>query len=160
MSACLYCLFTLLQCVSCFASVVFKRVYELCSAKHAGLPSVLNSSLGHVMLIITSDYFIRFIFFPVHCCPNILSLALQVNLLAHSSCSVKICFSDSSLMTLNETSTHGIIAANVNGIPILKKSEFLTVYPSLRRIPIPVIFADAPIGVQLPPRVAPERSPK
>ena len=54
MSACLYCLFTLLQCVSCFASVVFKRVYELCSAKHAELPSVLNSSLGHVMLIITS----------------------------------------------------------------------------------------------------------
>lgn len=52
-----------------------------------------------------------------------------------------------------------MIAANVNGMPILKKSEFLTVYPSLRRIPIPVMFAEAPIGVQFPPSVAPERSP-
>ena len=54
----------------------------------------------------------------------------------------------------------GTIAANVNGIPILKKSEFLTVYPSLRSIPIPAIFADAPIGVQFPPSVAPESKPK
>ena len=54
MSAYLYCVVSLLQCVSGFASVVFKRVYELCSAKHAELPSVLNSSLGHVMLIIIS----------------------------------------------------------------------------------------------------------
>ena len=125
MSACLYCLFTHLQCVSCFASVVFKRVYELCSAKHAGLPSVLNSSLGHVMLIITSDYFIRFIFFPVHCCPNILSLALQVNLLAHSSCSVKICFSDSSLMTLNETSTQSFSGNRQLCVPLC------TIFPVL-----------------------------
>lgn len=27
-------------------------------------------------------------------------------------------------------------------------------------MPIPVILADAPMGVQLPPKVAPERSPK
>ena len=54
----------------------------------------------------------------------------------------------------------GMIVAIVKGIPILKKSVFLTVYPSLRRIPIPVIFADAPIGVQLPPSVAPESNPK
>ena len=53
-----------------------------------------------------------------------------------------------------------MIAAKVKGMPILKKSEFLTVYPSFLSIPIPVMLADAPIGVQLPPRVAPERSPK
>ena len=52
------------------------------------------------------------------------------------------------------------MAAIVNGMPILKKSEFLTVYPSFRRIPIPVIFADAPIGVQFPPSVAPDSKPK
>ena len=53
-----------------------------------------------------------------------------------------------------------MVAVRVKGIPILKKSEFFTVYPSLRRIPIPVIFALAPIGVQLPPSVAPDSRPK
>ena len=53
-----------------------------------------------------------------------------------------------------------MIAARVKGIPILKKSLFFTVCPDLRRIPIPVIFADAPMGVQFPPRVAPESRPK
>ena len=54
----------------------------------------------------------------------------------------------------------GMMAASVKGIPMRKKSLFLTSYPSFRRIPMPVILADAPMGVQLPPRVAPERSPK
>ena len=53
-----------------------------------------------------------------------------------------------------------MMADRVKGMPILKKSEFLTVYPSLRKIPIPVMFAEAPIGVQFPPRVAPESNPK
>ena len=54
----------------------------------------------------------------------------------------------------------GITAARVNGTPIFKKSEFFTSYPSLRKIPIAVILALAPIGVKLPPKVAPHNKPK
>ena len=49
------------------------------------------------------------------------------------------------------------MAERVNGIPILKKSEFWTSQPSLRRMPMAVMLAEAPMGVMLPPRVAPLR---
>lgn len=51
-------------------------------------------------------------------------------------------------------------AASVNGTLIFIKSLALTSYPSFFRIPREVIFADAPIGVRLPPSVAPATSPK
>ena len=41
------------------------------------------------------------------------------------------------------------MADRVKGMPILKKSEFLTSWPSLRRMPMPAILAEAPMGVQL-----------
>lgn len=40
------------------------------------------------------------------------------------------------------------------------KSPVLGLYPALRKIPIPVIFAEAPIGDKLPPNVAPLNNPK
>ncbi len=52
------------------------------------------------------------------------------------------------------------MADRVKGMPILKKSEFLTSLPSRRRMPMAVMLAEAPMGVMLPPRVAPERRPK
>ena len=41
-----------------------------------------------------------------------------------------------------------------------KNCRFFTSQPFLRRMPIAAMLADAPIGVILPPRVAPVRSPK
>ena len=52
------------------------------------------------------------------------------------------------------------MAARVKGMPILKKSELLTSWPLRRRMPMPVMLAEAPMGVQLPPRVAPDSKPK
>lgn len=96
MTACLYCLFTLLQRVSCFASVVFKRIYESCSSQTCwiAISSQLVFGACHAHYHIYRDLLYQIHFSPVHCCPNILSLAFQVNWLAHSSCSVKICFSN------------------------------------------------------------------
>src|SRR5574344_1875887 len=53
-----------------------------------------------------------------------------------------------------------IIATHVSGPLIFMKAFALTSYPALCSIPSVVIFADAPIGVMLPPRVAPDSSPK
>ena len=52
------------------------------------------------------------------------------------------------------------MADRVKGMPILKKSPLETSWPSLRRMPMPVMLAEAPMGVQLPPRVAPDSRPK
>ncbi len=52
------------------------------------------------------------------------------------------------------------MAARVKGTPMRIKSLFFTSCPSLRKMPMPVILADAPMGVRLPPRVAPESRPK
>lgn len=51
-------------------------------------------------------------------------------------------------------------AARVKGTEIFMNCPALTSYPSFLRIPIPVMFAEAPIGVRFPPRVDPTKSPK
>ena len=51
-------------------------------------------------------------------------------------------------------------ADRVKGIPIRTKSRVLTSYPSFRRMPMPAMLAEAPMGVQLPPSVAPDSRPK
>ena len=53
-----------------------------------------------------------------------------------------------------------VTAVSVNGTDILVKSLVFTSYPFFLSIPIPVILADAPIGVRFPPSVAPQRRPK
>ena len=50
-------------------------------------------------------------------------------------------------------------AARVKGTPYFMKVVALTSCPSLRKMPMPAMFADAPIGVRLPPSVAPQSSP-
>jgi hypothetical protein len=52
-----------------------------------------------------------------------------------------------------------ITAVKVIGNPILKKSLKETEYPNFFNKPIPAIFAEAPIGVKLPPNVAPANKP-
>ena len=51
-------------------------------------------------------------------------------------------------------------AVRVKGTPIFMKSAKLTSWPSLRSMPTPAMLAEAPMGVRLPPRVAPTRRPK
>ena len=58
------------------------------------------------------------------------------------------------------TSAPDTAAISVKGTPILRKSFVETLYPSFCKIPMPAILADAPIGVMLPPRVAPMSKPK
>ena len=51
-------------------------------------------------------------------------------------------------------------AAIVRGTPIFIKSLKETSYPSFFNNPTAAILADAPIGVKLPPKVAPDNKPK
>lgn len=53
-----------------------------------------------------------------------------------------------------------VTAVSVKGTPIRMKSRKLTSQPCFFRSPTDAILADAPIGVRLPPSVAPQRSPK
>jgi len=53
-----------------------------------------------------------------------------------------------------------VTAAIVKGKPIEANSLKLTGYPFFRSRPVAAILVDAPIGVILPPRVAPIKSPK
>ena len=53
-----------------------------------------------------------------------------------------------------------ITAVRVNGTEILIKALFETSYPFFFKMPIPVILAEAPTGVMLPPSVAPVSRPK
>ena len=53
-----------------------------------------------------------------------------------------------------------LTATSVKGMPMRMKSPVLTSYPSLRRMPMAAMFADAPMGVRLPPSVAPVSKPK
>ena len=50
-------------------------------------------------------------------------------------------------------------AMRVNGMPMRMKSLVETLYPSFCRMPIPAMLAEAPIGVMLPPSVAPISRP-
>lgn len=52
------------------------------------------------------------------------------------------------------------MADSVKGMPILKKSALATSCPSFLRMPMAVMLAEAPMGVMLPPSVAPESRPK
>jgi len=50
-------------------------------------------------------------------------------------------------------------AVSVKGMLIFMKSQLLGSKPFLRRMPSAVMLAEAPMGVRLPPSVAPHRRP-
>ena len=50
-------------------------------------------------------------------------------------------------------------AMSVKGMPMRMKSLVETLYPSFCRMPIPAMLAEAPMGVILPPSVAPMSRP-
>ena len=62
---------------------------------------------------------------------------------------------------MNQTDKYSAnTALKVNGTEIFINSLFLTLCPFSLNIPKETIFAEAPIGVKLPPKVAPIKSPK
>ena len=79
---------------------------------------------------------------------------------------MKFCFSSQLFIILafylqmNQISIYPVsTAARVKGTPYFIKVVALTSYPSFLRIPMPAIFALAPIGVRFPPSVAPQSRP-